>query len=787
MFVHIFTFRSLEAWDDKKTHPVISEQAVKNSILAFEHGDYLKNLGFKKSLGEEFKWETFGKDGILDPNFDVGVTKWVQEGSRLEDTHRVKFGPARQDRALLKHFHDPLLDWGFAGLDTILIFPEEGQSSVLWAMDDNNDWSWQKVREYYYNALTFSDPDIRDTNFAKTFRGVGQLIHLIQDVSQPAHVRNDPHPFDALRWRNGFETWAINNADKVDFFMQNPVFPPDSLLASGRGFPTPITELFDTKQFAVHGNPPDESNDAGLAEYTNVNFFSEDRIFSSYPWPSIDPSNATKVSEKPIRRFQSTITRSYYKKTCNTCGETNGGSGYLLAAESITEKYIRGSGTQTEIVTLLDDKVYEDYAKLLFPRAVGYSTALINYFFRGEMEVTVADDGSTILKNTSNEDMKNGEFKLCYDTIAGTRSCNSLSVDSLLKGASRTFQFQKGLEYKMAVYKGDLGGEVGAVIGKFIGTPEPDTGNNPCAGISGFNLVAASRLLFFEKNIIDCDTEITGDIPRGINIEVIDGADLIINGTMEGTLIAGFTRIGNSPPDLRKKSNVTLKGDVIGIGVFGGGFEIRINGNLTAPDSDFINSRVSVTGNMTFRNLEIERDILKYSVITVDGDATGVDVFGVDLSIFGSSGKVDSIFGGRLSLGSETNFTTESISSVISRGGNNITAKNASDLELNSNPFLRTNGDLSVERFGDDNDILGVEGNIITLTSFGSSGVYATTGASSEIRGLYSGNLNWFRGAAGGLTIASAHTNTNTDGVTGIVTITNSNVDTDPTLPPPPP
>jgi hypothetical protein len=35
--------------------------------------------------------------------------------------------------------------------------------------------------------------DKRDEYFAQTFRGLGHQMHLIQDASQPDHVRNDAH------------------------------------------------------------------------------------------------------------------------------------------------------------------------------------------------------------------------------------------------------------------------------------------------------------------------------------------------------------------------------------------------------------------------------------------------------------------------------------------------------------------------------------------------------------------------------------------------------------------
>ncbi len=95
--------------------------------------------------------------------------------------------------------------WSQAGLNDIWT----GESSLLWAQDGayqqnfpDGDWSWQKIREYYYIALTGKDfsglgaaPDKtkREEYFAQTFKGLGHQMHLIQDAAQPDHVRNDAH------------------------------------------------------------------------------------------------------------------------------------------------------------------------------------------------------------------------------------------------------------------------------------------------------------------------------------------------------------------------------------------------------------------------------------------------------------------------------------------------------------------------------------------------------------------------------------------------------------------
>src|SRR3990172_7950744 len=92
-------------------------------------------------------------------------------------------------------------------------------------------------------ALTSPTDTERQANFAKTFKGLGHLIHLIQDVAQPAHVRNDAHPLDGLGVIEGLESWAENNYSIVESFASNPIFPGVSLSTPSGSYP-PITQFW---------------------------------------------------------------------------------------------------------------------------------------------------------------------------------------------------------------------------------------------------------------------------------------------------------------------------------------------------------------------------------------------------------------------------------------------------------------------------------------------------------------------------------------------------------------
>jgi hypothetical protein len=185
-FVLIFLSSNGWSWS-VDTHKILTEAATKNSVLHESRDSYLNNrLGFKRGIKEGFMWT----------GSNWTVLYWLQEGSVREDD----FFPLPP--RFSHHFHNPLKqlhDWDKAGLDDseIIIdwaFGSLWISSLLWAHRDSNDWSWQRTRDYFYTALTAATEEQRQEYFARTFRGLGHQIHLLQDKAVPAHVRNDSHP-----------------------------------------------------------------------------------------------------------------------------------------------------------------------------------------------------------------------------------------------------------------------------------------------------------------------------------------------------------------------------------------------------------------------------------------------------------------------------------------------------------------------------------------------------------------------------------------------------------------
>lgn len=397
------------AWDDKVTHRDLSEFAAENSVISKGKGDYLKNLGFEKGLDEIFKWG----------GTEQKLRKWLQDGAELEDAQDPLF-PVYGTTRSFNHFHNPLTPWNQAGLNDNWT----GKSSLLWAQDGTyqqnfpeGDWSWQKTRLCYYYALTPQTENNRQAFFACTFRGLGHQMHLIQDAAQPDHVRNDAHPEDAIFGKNRlngaryFETWAKEKDILINSLASSPFFPEVSLNISNNNL-APITQFIDTKQY-YNGGTPSTNLTQGIAEYTNANFFSGDTIFAAerystdhrhyfpYPKKSSTDLQAYMAQIKPLL-FQIAEDGIQDKGTwIKKIGDGETIDRFVRTSRWTSKIYKTfGEGSLFYSSFYRDEKCNEDYAQKLIPRAVGYSAGLLDYFFRGSMDITLPPTGIYSLAET---------------------------------------------------------------------------------------------------------------------------------------------------------------------------------------------------------------------------------------------------------------------------------------------------------------------------------------------------------------------------------------------------
>jgi hypothetical protein len=377
--IGLFSPITTNGYMPNQTHPLVNKNAVELSSV----GDFLKNrLDF-----------TTGIDEVVDGK---SVSKWMQIGGTDEDNF-----PRGVD-----HFHDPTKAWGNAGI------LGQGFSSLQWAQDHtigpaptceglsalgigipcpepppsaNPTWSWPAARNYFYQAVTSADPTERDAQFGKTFYTLGRVMHLLADAAVPEHTRNDQHMMFPFGSR--YEEWAEDTgvpSGLLSLFIQDNymLYPVDySVITSQSNVPgyIPISNFWDTTPDPGYGVTL-----LGLAEYTNHNFLSAGTIFKNYTYP-VNPQLTSGYIQVVHDIDEKADEKVYFSGTTSDGRAIDHlvSTGYLWAD---LERVSPLSMDPAKFV--LDENCFYDYANILVPKAVDYDAGLLNYFFRGTLEIS---------------------------------------------------------------------------------------------------------------------------------------------------------------------------------------------------------------------------------------------------------------------------------------------------------------------------------------------------------------------------------------------------------------
>jgi len=158
------------------THQELSSHSVDLSNLSTDFS-LLNDLGLQSFNREQ----TFNNPDEPNGN-NITIKGLFRNGSKFEDNFP----------RFVNHFYDPVYDRGLWDV------PSFFDKSPDWILEDLGDMSGQDnsykdAMNFFYLALTSQTEQVRDDNWGIVFQSLGQVIHHIQDMSQPQHVRNDQH------------------------------------------------------------------------------------------------------------------------------------------------------------------------------------------------------------------------------------------------------------------------------------------------------------------------------------------------------------------------------------------------------------------------------------------------------------------------------------------------------------------------------------------------------------------------------------------------------------------
>jgi hypothetical protein len=320
--------------------------------------------------------------------------------------------------------------------------------AVDWAIEDatRNHFTVQSAREAMWRALTLKRIDrtgalvdvpslvgftgtgipgqaegfregLRKSYWATTFRALGDVVHLLQDMAQPQHTRNDPHTGLGCRYgacslghASYYEKYIdarvsgdakFNLRERLfgDLFVNNVSVDIVSAPPTYAGYPIPNLDAYE--KFFSSGTSFQSTTGIGLANYSNQGFYSFGTNIgeSDYPSPPINPNDPLLRYVPPpggvvLNNVGQPISGSMQLVRGRVADSLNPGltdSDVALSTFSVFDQFLLQAGRRAQFS--LNHYNYDDQARLLIPRAVAYSAGLINYFFRGQMEINLPSAG----------------------------------------------------------------------------------------------------------------------------------------------------------------------------------------------------------------------------------------------------------------------------------------------------------------------------------------------------------------------------------------------------------
>ena len=255
IFALAFAFASVSVFPyEPVTHSDMSEEATRRSIL---------------NVGESFK-----KLGLEAKPFDLQVVKFPNSNSlELTILELIRFGADWEDSRgalqALRHFYNPV--------DGSKLLPVIGETSPDWALEDRGvkdgqPYSYRLMRRNFHKALTESAKSDRDAAWGLTFQTMGHVMHHLQDMAQPQHVRGDAHCDAILPCAFPGTFFGFYSPSVYEKRIEQRL--------PGFGDYAPVYSTTNTATFAKprdfwHTNPPGgQSTGKGIAEFTNRSFIS---------------------------------------------------------------------------------------------------------------------------------------------------------------------------------------------------------------------------------------------------------------------------------------------------------------------------------------------------------------------------------------------------------------------------------------------------------------------------------------------------------------------------------
>ncbi len=352
---------------------------------------------------------------------------------------------------------------------------------------------------YYFSKAFQGSLAERRKYQAKLFVSLGHVVHMLQDLHSPAHCRDNSHAKgDYLeiygRYNGGFNlrngNFNVSNNPHITQAIRSR--GRASSILNGTNYYT-YEDFFKKEAKWVSNNFASESH-LGFEDIDNQtgdglvagNGLDSSSLFGSN---NPHPSRSETFEGSAIAGFRNW---AYIYTEGNTVSNLVNGTipsayrriglvkhGLLFDSyHMIAPKYSWVSGGLSLRQTGLNQKPLEDTAVNVMPRAVASTQAFIDFFFRGQIDVTINTQGDVTIRNVSNAStlsdsrlatFRSGKF-IFYKKIGNKNILFSTWVlgGDMPIGQSVTFNLGKRVFYNIptgtkitVVYEGDIGANLG--------------------------------------------------------------------------------------------------------------------------------------------------------------------------------------------------------------------------------------------------------------------------------------------------------------------------------------
>jgi hypothetical protein len=467
---------------------------------------------FGSERPEPFKVTTSTIPG-QQPNSGSAQPNWTAAGgTQLTIAEFIRYGACYEDeeepfQRSISHFYNPQDQGAGAPL---------GPSSLDWMLKRNpgadtksgtNHYTWMDARDSFYFALTsntataaaaFNDNN-RRRHWGATFQSLGHIIHHLQDMAAPQHVRADYHCNSVAECQSGIAgaVGLYRPSGYEKHFESAPQVRFVQALAQSAtvpimfGLPREFWNM-NTDDALTSFNPNRYMGaQEGLAAYTSTNFTSAGKDFYAYKTAlgTTEYRPATGLPfPKPSGQWNDVSLTEIYANTPG--GVPDAIKNGLCGGDAVNCK-MRFMGTEvsplarTSTASIFSPELlnpagtyvgpigaafqqsyftYNDAARKLIPKAVEYSAGLINYFFRGEMEISLPEEGVYGVVDHAVEKTKGVDgFRLIKLKLKNTTP-EINSVRGVIAQHMSNGEFRAVAKFRRnTCYTADLKGQIGTV------------------------------------------------------------------------------------------------------------------------------------------------------------------------------------------------------------------------------------------------------------------------------------------------------------------------------------